>query len=416
MLSIIKPLIVNVTIIFSLAFNANLFFPFNNKRPLTLNQKLIYGLIGAFAAILCMFYPIESLGETNFDLRMIPIIIVTLYGGGLAGLVCTLLVITIRILIGGNLAWVGVIVSLLAFIIAISFRRLYLQSKNKMITGTFLITIYFFFYVMILFYTVENLDYNFYIVYFSAFLVTYFALLYVVERLISANQQFNETVYLEKLTNISQMAASIAHEIRNPITTVRGFIQFLQQDTSDEKFKQFSPLILEELDRTNKIITNYLNLNKPADFELTKVEVDTVLKDSIELLRPLGMYGNVTILYKGSGAHHVYADEHHLKQALLNVIKNGIEAIENGGFVKITKKPGEEKNTVTIDIEDNGKGMTQTQLETIGLPYYTTKTRGTGLGSMITNRLIREMNGKIEYESKPNKGTKVIISLPMMKE
>ncbi len=412
MLSIIKPLIVNITIIFSLTFNANLFFPFNNKTPITYKQQLIYGLISAFAGILCMFYPIESLGDTNFDFRMIPIMISTLYGGYLSGFVCLVLVVIVRSIIGGDYVLIGIIVSVLPFLVAVLLKGFYHRSSKKMATGAVVVAIYCLFYVIILYHTVDFLNVSFYLAYFTAFLATYFALIFIIEKLIIANQQFKETVYSDKLSMISQMAASIAHEIRNPITTVRGFIQFLHKDTNDEKLKQFAPLILEELDRTNKIITNYLKLTKPSDTDFSKVEIDTVIKDSIELLRPLGMYDNVTILYQGSGNHYVYADEHHLKQALLNVIKNGIEAIENGGFVKVTKRPGDDKNTVVIEIEDNGKGMTQTQLETIGLPYFTTKTKGTGLGSMITNRLIRDMNGKVEYESKLNKGTKVLIILP----
>ncbi|MBE4908943.1 two-component sensor histidine kinase [Bacillus luteolus] len=412
MLSIIKPLIVNITIIFSLTFNANLFFPFNNKTPITYKQQLIYGLISAFAGILCMFYPIESLGDTNFDFRMIPIMISTLYGGYLSGFVCLVLVVIVRSVIGGDYALIGIIVSVLPFIVAILLRGFYHKSIKKMAASAVVVAIYCLFYVIILYYKVDFLNVSFYLAYFTAFLATYFALIYIIEKLIIANQQFKETVYLDKLSMISQMAASIAHEIRNPITTVRGFIQFLHKDTNDEKLKQFAPLILEELDRTNKIITNYLKLTKPSETDFSKVEIDTVIKDSIELLRPLGMYDNVTILYQGSGNHYVYADEHHLKQALLNVIKNGIEAIEHGGYVKVTKRPGDDKNTVAIEIEDNGKGMNQTQLETIGLPYFTTKSKGTGLGSMITNRLIRDMNGKVEYESKLNKGTKVLIILP----
>jgi two-component system sporulation sensor kinase B len=98
----------------------------------------------------------------------------------------------------------------------------------------------------------------------------------------------------------------------------------------------------------------------------------------------------------------------------MNIIKNGIEAVEDeqGGFVKIVKQPGEIKGTIEITFVDNGIGMSEEQLEKIGLPYYTTKSKGTGLGSMITNRLIHEMKGKIQYESKLHIGTKVTLILP----
>ncbi|WP_010192425.1 ATP-binding protein [Bacillus sp. m3-13] len=251
---------------------------------------------------------------------------------------------------------------------------------------------------------------------FFAFSLTFTALIFTVEKLIIANQQFDETLYLDKLSTVSQMAAAFAHEIRNPITTVRGFIQFINSDTKDENLKQFAPLILDELDRTNKIITNYLTVARPTNFTLSYIDVNKALQDSVELLRPFGSYRNVSIDLNLEGEHYIYSDEQHLKQVLMNIIKNGIEAVdeEQGGYVKIVKKPADERGQVEITFVDNGIGMSEEQLEKLGLPYYTTKTKGTGLGSMITNRLIHEMKGKIHYESKVHNGTSVTVILPIV--
>jgi two-component system sporulation sensor kinase B len=188
----------------------------------------------------------------------------------------------------------------------------------------------------------------------------------------------------------------------------------LNTDTKDERLQQFAPLILDELDRTNKIITNYLTVAKPTSFSLKFVDLNLVLSDSVELLRPFGSYRNVSLDLELDGNHFIYTDEQHLKQAIMNIIKNGIESIEeeNGGFVKIEKKTGDTKGSVIITFTDNGIGMSEEQLEKIGLPYYTTKSKGTGLGSMITNRLVHEMKGKILYDSKVKYGTKVTVILP----
>ncbi|WP_235848451.1 ATP-binding protein [Litchfieldia alkalitelluris] len=416
MLALIKPIIVNITILFSLTFNANLFFPFNHSKVHSLKQKIIYGLIGALAAILCMLFPITGLEQTHFDLRMIIILVVTLYSGLVSGSICLVLVVIVRLIIGGNFALIGVLVSLVAFLVALIFRKWYLSTRS-ILKAVFIIATYLVLYIIILLFSAPFLGVQFYIVYFSGLMLTSFLLIQVIERLIKANQQFHETVYTDKLSTVSQMAASIAHEIRNPITTVRGFIQFLEKDSKDEKLVQFAPLILEELDRTNLIITNYLKISKPSNFKMKRVDLNQILFDSIDLLRPFGTYQNVSLFYNGSGSHFIIGDEDHLKQSIINVIKNGIEAIEDGnGYVKVSKRTSVDNRRVLIEIEDNGKGMNQEQLEKIGLPYYTTKTKGTGLGSMITNRLIREMNGTIEYESKPNKGTIVKITLALSKE
>ncbi|WP_404432458.1 ATP-binding protein [Sutcliffiella horikoshii] len=414
MIYLIKPLIVNITIIFSLMFNANLFFPFSKRKPLNFKQQTILGLFSAFSATLCMLYPIETLEDTNFDFRMIPILIVTLYGGWYPGLLCTAIVVMLRYLIGGEYVYVGIAVSILAFGIGVLFRSGFLKSANKVLYGVIVISFYYLVYIFILFSTVSFLDISFYIVYFLAFSLTFTALIYTVEKLIIANQQFDETLYLDKLSTVSQMAAAFAHEIRNPITTVRGFIQFINSDTKDENLKQFAPLILDELDRTNKIITNYLTVARPTNFTLSYIDVNKALQDSVELLRPFGSYRNVSIDLKLEGEHYIYSDEQHLKQVLMNIIKNGIEAVEEeqGGYVKIVKNPADERGQVEITFVDNGIGMSEEQLEKLGLPYYTTKTKGTGLGSMITNRLIHEMKGKIHYESKVHNGTTVTVILP----
>ncbi|NLP53157.1 ATP-binding protein [Bacillus sp. RO1] len=418
MIYLIKPLIVNITIIFSLMFNANLFFPFSKRKPLNFNKQTILGLFSAFSATLCMLYPIETLEDTNFDFRMIPILIVTLYGGWYPGLLCTAIVVMLRYLIGGEYVYIGIAVSILAFGVGILFRSGFLGSKNKVLYGVIVILFYYLVYIFILFSTVSFLDINFYIVYFLAFGLSFTALIYTIEKLIIANQQFDETLYLDKLSTVSQMAAAFAHEIRNPITTVRGFIQFINSDTKDENLKQFAPLILDELDRTNKIITNYLTVARPTNFTLTYIDVNKALQDSVELLRPFGSYRNVSIDLKLEEEHYIYSDEQHLKQALMNIIKNGIEAVEEeqGGYVRILKKPADEKGQVEITFVDNGIGMDEEQLGKLGLPYYTTKTKGTGLGSMITNRLIHEMKGKIHYESKVHSGTTVTVLLPTVRK
>lgn len=411
MLSIIKPLLVNITILFSLTFNANLFFPFNTKLKASVKQRVIYGLISAFGALLCMAYPIETLGETYFDLRMVFVLITTLYSGWISGGIVLIVTCLARYLIGGDFYLIGIVVTFTAYLMGLLFRKYFFQSELKYISGTIVVLVYFLFYISIIYTYINFLEFQFYLVYFLAFYLSYLSMIFIIESLIKTNKQFDEMVYVDKLTTIGQMAAAIAHEIRNPITTVRGFIQYIQQDTKDENLKKFSPLILDELDRTNKIITDYLKLAKPHHHELTKIEIDRVLEDIIQLLKPLGSYSNVTLSYQSEEKSSVYGDIALLKQSLMNVIKNGIEAIEDGGEIQITKKTNYMNGTVIIVIKDTGKGMTNEELQHLGLPFYTTKSKGTGLGSMITNRLIREMKGTVEYESEIGKGTTVTISL-----
>jgi two-component system, sporulation sensor kinase B len=409
---LIKTLLVNITILLSLTYNANTLFPFKINQILNIKHKITYGLIGAFSAFLCMLYPIETLGETHFDLRMIAILIVTLYAGWISGSMVLLLVLVYRGILGGTFVITGLSVSILAFLVAVIFRRVFLESSSKLIWSSLIYGVYSLIYIVNIYLFVPLLYTSFYFIYFSVFYLTFIAMVFIIEHLIRTNKQIEEMVYLDKLNMAGQMAASIAHEIRNPLATVRGFIQHLTENTNDEQLKKYSPLILEELDRTNKIITDYLSVAKPGKFQLADLNVDDVVQDCVDLLRPFASYSDVSITYSESGGHWITGDEQYLKQAIMNVIKNGIESIEDKGEVNIGVKPLPSSNMIEIMITDNGKGMDHDELKKIGLPFYTTKTKGTGLGSMVTNKIIREMDGMIEYESEPYKGTIVKISFP----
>ncbi|MGF2614880.1 two-component sensor histidine kinase [Rossellomorea vietnamensis] len=414
MIILIKTLLVNITILFSFTFNANIFFPFQPLQQLQLKQKISYGFIGSLGALFCMFYPIETLGATHFDLRMIAIMITTIYGGLLSGSMVLVVVCFTRYLIGGPFVVIGLAVSIIAFIVALAFQKMLLRSQHKLLVSALILSVYSALYIIIIHFTITMLELPFYIIYFSTFYFTFLSLVMIIERLIKTNAQIEEMVYLDKLNMVGQMAASIAHEIRNPLSTVRGFIQHLSEDTKDEQFKRFSPLILDELDRTNKIITDYLNITKPEKFHLSAINLTRIIQTSVDLLRPFAAYSNTSILFEMEKEYFILGDEHHLKQAIMNVIKNGIESTENErGTVTIDIRSGMTSDTIEILISDDGIGMTQEELSKIGLPFYTTKSKGTGLGSMVTNKIIREMHGRIEYESQLAKGTTVRISLPL---
>ncbi|MHA7138776.1 ATP-binding protein [Rossellomorea arthrocnemi] len=413
MITLIKTLLVNITILFSFTYNANVLFPFKEKQVPHFKHKITYGLIASFGALLCMLYPIETLGKTHFDLRMIAILIATIYAGLLSGSIVLGCVIIFRYLIGGPYVMVGITVSALAFVIGILFRKMLLNTQYKLLGSTIIFLVHSLFYITIINNYIPILHLPFYFIYFTVFYFTFVALVFIIEHLIRTNKQIEEMVYLDKLNMVGQMAASIAHEIRNPLATVRGFIQHLSEDTEDEQFKRYSPLILNELDRTNKIITDYLSVARPSEFQLSTLNLERVLQDCVDLLRPFASYSNTSILFHQNGTHYIKGDEHHMKQAIMNVIKNGIESIEERGEITIFLKEDSTRDNVVINISDTGKGMTGDELKKIGLPFYTTKTKGTGLGSMVTNKIIREMGGMIEYESELNKGTVVKIRLPL---
>ncbi|WP_257349399.1 ATP-binding protein [Pseudalkalibacillus decolorationis] len=412
MADIIKPIVVNISLIVSLAFLANMVYPFRDNDELTLKKQLVFGLLSSIAAVLCMVYPIETFRTTVFDLRTVPLIVVTLYAGIVPGAICAFVISMGRLWIGGEYAWVGVLITVIALLIAFGYSRSFSEANKKWKPALIAGFLFFLFYLMIINTYLDFLPTYFYLAYFIPFYLTYFLMVILIDRLIRINIELDETIYLGKLSVLGQMAASIAHEIRNPLTTIRGMLQFLSSDTTDKQLKRYAPLLIDELDRSNKIITDYLTLVKPGSIELGKLNLREVVEDTINLLLPLGAYHNVEIKTEITVSYMVKAHEQHFKQCLINIIKNGIEAIDGKGIIRIKVK-SKNSDEVSLSIEDNGKGMTREELEKIGLPFYTTKTKGTGLGSMITYRLIRNMGGVLQYKSVKDKGTTVTITLPI---
>ncbi|WP_165999697.1 ATP-binding protein [Bacillus sp. Cs-700] len=416
MLEMARPLLVNIAMLFSVLFIWNMVMPFTRASSINLKEKLIYGAISSVMALLCMLFPLETFGDTVFDLRVVPLILVTLYGGKLPGIICTLTISTGRLWMGGENAWVGVLIAVIGFIIASSFGPYFRKSIRKwkgiLITGgVFTLS-----YIVILILFLDPLQPYFYPIYFTAFMIAYFIIFYLTERLVMINIQLQETVYLEKLSVAGKMAAAIAHEIRNPLTTIKGLLQFISSDTEDSKVKNYAPLMLEEVERTNKIITDYLMLIKPTKDNYEQVDLNKVVKDTTALTEVLASYYNVKIHYEEKGGFLIWGNSQELKQCLINLIKNAIESIEGEGLILVALQYGTKKGTVDIVIRDNGAGMSEQELEKIGLPFYTTKSKGTGLGTMITNRLIRNVGGKVHYTSAQDVGTTVTVTLPIIKQ
>jgi two-component system sporulation sensor kinase B len=390
-----------------------MFIPFKRSSLVGVKERIAYSFMGTFAALLCMAYPIEVLKDTNFDFRMVIIITLTLYCGALAGLFCTVSASIVRYFIGGQFVWAGIEINLIALLCGLLFKSRFLESKNRVIFSFWVFGIYLILSVMLLETFVSFLNSSFYILYYGIFFISFTGLIFVIEKMIINNKQLDESVYLEKLKTVGHMAAAFAHEIRNPLTTVQGFVQFLKEGDNYKELPRFSDLILEELERTNKIITDYLSLAKPGDMKKETFAAEETVRETIQLLEPMAHLHNIRFIYEEQAEHFIAGDRQYLKQALINLIKNSIEAIEQKGEINIHVQKAKDSTRVVISIQDNGIGLTEEEIKQIGLPYYTTKTKGTGLGTMVVNKIIRDMKGEVKYKSLKGEWTKVEIHLPL---
>ncbi|CAM4348508.1 signal transduction histidine kinase [Paenibacillus endophyticus] len=237
------------------------------------------------------------------------------------------------------------------------------------------------------------------------------------EQVINYSQQVevfnNELQRSEKMDIISQLAASVAHEVRNPLQVTRGFLQLLGEKSAFEKDKAFMGLAIEELDRASDIITDFLTFAKPQMEQVVLLNIEEELRQIEVILAPLATMQGGTLYTDISTDLFVNGNSSKFKQALINIIKNSIEALNQNGEIVIRASKDTETNKVKIHIIDNGEGMSETDLKRLGEPYYSNKSKGTGLGLMVTFRIIEIMEGKLEFYSKKGSGTEAVIYLPV---
>lgn len=219
----------------------------------------------------------------------------------------------------------------------------------------------------------------------------------------------NDLQRSEKMEIISELAASVAHEVRNPLQVTRGFLQILGE-RSAQKEQEYLKMAIDELDRASSIITDFLTFAKPGLDTVDVFEAAVELKHVAGILVPLAnLQGGTIELHLQSGLD-VMGNASKFKQAFINLIKNSIESLQdNGKIVVAAWKSGEH---VIISVKDNGEGMKVSELARLGEPYYSNKTKGTGLGLMVTFRIIEAMDGTVKFQSTKGEGTEVIVKLP----
>lgn len=213
-------------------------------------------------------------------------------------------------------------------------------------------------------------------------------------------QMEKEMFRLERLNLVGEMAAGIGHEIRNPMTTVRGFLQMLRGKEECAKYKGYYDLMIEELDRSNSIITEYLSLAKNKSIELQGQNLTAVVRAIFPLIQADAMHGdkNVSVELE-EDLPDILLDQKEIRQLILNLVRNGLEAMSTGGNLTIkTFKDGEE---AVLSVKDQGGGIAPPVLENIGTPFFTTKDNGTGLGLAVCYSIAARHGAKIEIETGP---------------
>lgn len=216
----------------------------------------------------------------------------------------------------------------------------------------------------------------------------------------------------EKLVVVGELAAGIAHEIRNPLTSMKGFLQLVKEKTIP--IESCQDLIIDEIERINDIVTELLMLGKPQIHSFEQMSVKEVIQNTVNLMSTEANLKNVTLSVNIEKDFKISCSANQLKQVFINIIKNSIDSISKKGKVQI-KLMEENDNELRIRFQDNGCGMDQERLKRIGEPFYSVKEKGIGLGMTVSFKIIKEHGGRVELQSEVGEGTIVDVILPKSK-
>lgn len=222
------------------------------------------------------------------------------------------------------------------------------------------------------------------------------------------SEQTDRMARLDRLNIIGEMAASIGHEVRNPMTTVRGFLQYMGNKPNFHEYKSQLELMISEIDRANSIITEFLSLAKNKAMHFKDSDLNAMIREVIPLLEADALRYNCRIKLDLSEIPAVCVDHNSIRQLILNLVRNGIEAMPGGG--QITIGTAYKQGKIVLSVADQGIGITPEAKEKLGTPFFTTKENGVGLGLAVCYRIIQRHNATMQIESEPGEGTNFVIN------
>ena len=222
-----------------------------------------------------------------------------------------------------------------------------------------------------------------------------------------------ELARLDRLNLVGEMAAGIGHEVRNPMTTVRGFLQLYRGKEAFSQYKDSFDLMIDELDRANAIITEFLSLAKNKMLDLKVQNLNTILENLSPLIQSDAIISDKNISMQLEEIPKLLLDEKEIRQLILNLVRNGLEAMSPGG--NLTIRTFTDGKGVDLSVQDHGKGIEPDVIDMIGTPFFTTKDGGTGLGLAVCYSIAARHNAVINIETSPT-GTTFLVRFKVPRE
>jgi two-component system sensor histidine kinase HydH len=222
----------------------------------------------------------------------------------------------------------------------------------------------------------------------------------------------------EKLAAIGKLAASVAHEVRNPLSSIKGFAQFLYKTMKEgTPQKEYAQIMIKEVDRINRVINDLLTFSSPIKLNLKPTDISDLITHANGLVQAEAELRNITILITAEPSNtHVSLDESKMTQVFLNLLLNAMSAVDDGGMIRIHSKHDPKGHAISIEIEDDGEGISPEFMDKIFEPFVTSREKGTGIGLAIVKKIVENHGGRIKATSPPaekEKGSLFTIIIPI---
>ncbi|MGM0835138.1 MAG: ATP-binding protein [Bacillota bacterium] len=415
-MSIIKDFLLQLTLMVIPIF---VYFTFiTEKVKSDKNKKVLMTFLWGISIILCISFPLSFGQNARLDLRFIPLLFGTLYLGFRPGVFLSVLVILYRLYSGISIGfYTTVLVLLLSLPVILFFQRSFASSnKDKRVKIAVGLAFYYCLVGLTSFgilngFSLEAVKVQIIHLIFVVAVTGFFTML--METIREIHQLRLDLLNSEKLRVVSELSSVFAHEIRNPMQVTRGFLQLLNDPELPKSKKEYIKISIEELDRANEIIDDFLMFGKPAMKDNIKVNAGYQLKRVINIIQSYSQNYHVEMKTDIHENCWIDANPQKLNQSMINILKNAVESMPDGGMIWISCIATDE-GYIKITIKDEGIGMTEKQLDRLGSPFYSLKEKGTGLGMMVSFQIIRSFKGKIIVNSEKGKGTEFIILLPQI--
>lgn len=412
-------IILGPIIFYQMYKNDERFFP-SSWKP----QKIFFFLILG-STIMLFHFPLLQIGYFSFDFQSLLIMYTLLYCNKRLGVTILLIITVYRLFLNVNDGMISILLFPFVYTIPMLLQSSW-DQKSKKIKYIFSLMIsfvaYFFFFIILwAVLLVTNLrlitvEKPIVIVIFTGICYCLvFLIMIMITEFLRENRRLKRLAHdSEKMMVVSELAAGVAHEVRNPLTVVKGFVQLVEKEVDDTS-KTYMKLVLSEIDRAESIITDYLHLAKKNNLIQSNISVTEMLKTVHSVMSSFTNINGITLSLKIEDDLYIAGDPSKMKQVCYNIIKNAAEAIPHA-HGEITLRSYASDMSAIIEFSDNGIGMDDKELNRIGEPFYTNKESGTGLGVMVTKSIIEEHDGVLDFQSEKDKGTVVTIRIPKLEK